>query len=54
MKAYQHESEKDLRLKLYRRQCRLNNIKTGNESVCLPGQLLRLNPNFLNTRPKSK
>ena len=44
---YQNESAKDLRLKLYKRQCKLHDLKTGHESVCLPGQLIRLNPRLL-------
>lgn len=48
------ESEKDLRRKLYRRQGRLLGLLPQHEIACLPGQLLRVNPNLFNTQPKRK
>jgi len=36
--------ERQLRQKLYDRQANLLKIEKGNESVCFPGQLVRLNP----------
>lgn len=38
---------KQLRALLYARQCKLMRRQDGNESVCLPGELVRLNPGLL-------
>jgi len=36
-----------LRLKLYERQRVILKLKQGDESACLPGDLIRLNPRLL-------
>ena len=41
------ERAKDLRLKLYRRQRVILRLNFGHEHVCLPGELIRINPKLL-------
>ena len=40
-------TDKQLRLMLYERQCRILRLVNGKESVALPGDLVRINPNLL-------
>lgn len=38
---------KQLRTLLYERQRKLLRLQAGHESVCLPGELMRINPGLL-------
>lgn len=47
MSLYRIQSDRALRQMLYQRQCVLLKLEPGRESVCLSGQLVRLNPKLL-------